>query len=350
MRQEKKKTIEQSNPSRRWVIKTLAASAGTVVWHSSLPKRWIKPIIESIVLPAHARSSTPITSTKNIKVIDFHLHLESGDSSTETIKVSGNGVLQGAVIETRLNVVFNAYHVPSITKVEMLNGSSVKQRLLVAVPNAFVSSAFAQEIACSKATTVTVHTDGTFSTEEAILSCGPGIVQVLGTVSQEGGEEGSPAATSVLSIPGCKEEQKEEENDDKDNEVEAEKENNASDDELEEDEKTNCSPEKYVVTLGGKDRYDVQLRETGGTWASPGQSITVPSGMSFQLQNLNLIMVRYTGVATMCEGGEQVVLAEKIELLSLEIQEITSESIDIAAVELVVTAPPGQDPYPADTV
>ncbi|XOF35257.1 MAG: twin-arginine translocation signal domain-containing protein [Candidatus Electrothrix sp. YB6] len=58
---DKNKEIKTSGyTTRRRVLKTLAAGAGAAVWHSSLPQTWVKPIIESVVLPVHAQTSAPL--------------------------------------------------------------------------------------------------------------------------------------------------------------------------------------------------------------------------------------------------------------------------------------------------
>ena len=42
---------------RRGALKKLLAGGGVVVGSSALPSEWTKPVIESIVLPAHAGMS-----------------------------------------------------------------------------------------------------------------------------------------------------------------------------------------------------------------------------------------------------------------------------------------------------
>jgi len=47
-------TDKKSNDSRRKLLKSLAVGSGAVVAGKSLPESWSKPVINSIVLPAHA--------------------------------------------------------------------------------------------------------------------------------------------------------------------------------------------------------------------------------------------------------------------------------------------------------
>ena len=49
------------HPDRRHVLKII--TIGGVATTLLLPSRWTKPIVESIVVPAHAQASPPATST-----------------------------------------------------------------------------------------------------------------------------------------------------------------------------------------------------------------------------------------------------------------------------------------------
>lgn len=55
------KTVRQGE-GRRGALKKLLAGGGVVVGSSALPSEWTKPVIESIVLPAHAGVSGPVTT------------------------------------------------------------------------------------------------------------------------------------------------------------------------------------------------------------------------------------------------------------------------------------------------
>jgi hypothetical protein len=46
---------------RRDALKMLAASAGAVLGAAALPAKWMKPVVETGVLPVHAQSSNTIT-------------------------------------------------------------------------------------------------------------------------------------------------------------------------------------------------------------------------------------------------------------------------------------------------
>lgn len=57
-------TDKKSSESRRKLLKSIAAGTGTIVVGKSLPENWTKPVVNSVMLPAHAQTSvcTPIAS------------------------------------------------------------------------------------------------------------------------------------------------------------------------------------------------------------------------------------------------------------------------------------------------
>jgi len=50
-------TDKKSNDSRRKLLKSIAAGSGAVVAGKSLPESWSKPVVDSVMLPAHAETS-----------------------------------------------------------------------------------------------------------------------------------------------------------------------------------------------------------------------------------------------------------------------------------------------------
>ncbi len=51
-------TDKKSNDSRRKLLKSIATGSGAVVAGKSLPESWIKPVIDTVLLPAHAQASS----------------------------------------------------------------------------------------------------------------------------------------------------------------------------------------------------------------------------------------------------------------------------------------------------
>ncbi|HHD63393.1 MAG TPA: twin-arginine translocation signal domain-containing protein [Desulfobulbaceae bacterium] len=54
----KKQTLVSVNPSRRKALKKIAAG-GAVAGILALSGKWSKPVVDSIILPAHAQATNP---------------------------------------------------------------------------------------------------------------------------------------------------------------------------------------------------------------------------------------------------------------------------------------------------
>lgn len=74
----------KNQKSRRKLLKSIAAGSGVIVAGKQLPESWKRPVVDSVLLPAHATTScvTPYAGT-----------YESGRSSRATISRC-NGVVQ----------------------------------------------------------------------------------------------------------------------------------------------------------------------------------------------------------------------------------------------------------------
>jgi hypothetical protein len=60
-------TDKKSNESRRKLLKSIAAGGGAVIAGKSLPENWTKPVVDSVMLPAHAQTSV---CTLTMEVLD----------------------------------------------------------------------------------------------------------------------------------------------------------------------------------------------------------------------------------------------------------------------------------------
>ena len=58
-----------SDKSRRKLLKSIAAGSGAIVAGKSLPDSWSKPVVDSVMLPAHAQTSCT-TSTDEYPASD----------------------------------------------------------------------------------------------------------------------------------------------------------------------------------------------------------------------------------------------------------------------------------------
>ena len=87
-------TDKKSSESRRKLLKSVAAGSGAIVAGKSLPESWSKPIVDSVMLPAHAQTSLfSSCSAGSIDSVDDDnegvVILFDGVSSCSLITVSG---------------------------------------------------------------------------------------------------------------------------------------------------------------------------------------------------------------------------------------------------------------------
>ena len=50
-------TDNKSSENRRKLLKSIAAGSGAIVAGKSLPENWARPVVDSVILPAHAQTS-----------------------------------------------------------------------------------------------------------------------------------------------------------------------------------------------------------------------------------------------------------------------------------------------------
>ena len=56
-------TDKKSSESRRKLLKSIAAGSGAIVAGKSLPDKWTAPVVDTVMLPAHAQTSPAPTTT-----------------------------------------------------------------------------------------------------------------------------------------------------------------------------------------------------------------------------------------------------------------------------------------------
>jgi len=56
-------TDKKSGESRRKLLKSIAVGSGAIVAGKSLPDKWTAPVVDSVLLPAHAQTSPAPTTT-----------------------------------------------------------------------------------------------------------------------------------------------------------------------------------------------------------------------------------------------------------------------------------------------
>ena len=52
---------------RRELLKTIAAGSGVVIAGKSLPESWRRPVVDAVMLPAHAVTSARVFSGNNLQ-------------------------------------------------------------------------------------------------------------------------------------------------------------------------------------------------------------------------------------------------------------------------------------------
>lgn len=62
-------TEEKSSESRRKLLKSIAAGSGAIVAGKSLPESWSRPVVDSVMLPAHAQTSLISCSPDPLTVV-----------------------------------------------------------------------------------------------------------------------------------------------------------------------------------------------------------------------------------------------------------------------------------------
>ena len=70
----------KSNESRRKLLKSIAAGSGAIVAGKSLPESWSKPVVDSVMLPAHAQTSDPCGALTITQILYLTNTIQCGDT------------------------------------------------------------------------------------------------------------------------------------------------------------------------------------------------------------------------------------------------------------------------------
>ena len=91
-------TDKKSNDSRRKLLKSIAAGSGAVVAGKTLPESWSKPVIDSVMLPAHAVTTTeaPVCGDSVVANTTYITSSTFGGTTEATNATMTNGVYQEA--------------------------------------------------------------------------------------------------------------------------------------------------------------------------------------------------------------------------------------------------------------
>ena len=71
-------TEKKSSESRRKLLKSIAAGGGAIVAGKSLPDKWTAPVVDSVLLPAHAQTSPTPTTTAAPITTNYYCYIDAG--------------------------------------------------------------------------------------------------------------------------------------------------------------------------------------------------------------------------------------------------------------------------------
>ena len=99
-------TDKKSIESRRKLLKSIAAGSGAIVAGKSLPDSWSRPMVDSVVLPAHAmtsltESSGPAGDIQNAKLETDSLFAKAVDSLVPEAQANGTTIDDSQVCVTQ---------------------------------------------------------------------------------------------------------------------------------------------------------------------------------------------------------------------------------------------------------
>ncbi|MCI5126472.1 MAG: hypothetical protein D3925_18840, partial [Candidatus Electrothrix sp. AR5] len=183
------------NQARRKTIKKLVIGAGALAGYSMLPEKWTKPVVEQIILPAHAQTSgitlvNPLTLT-----------LLSGTQSSATVSIRVSGAVHPPTANRAVFLVAQRGLVGGTTRhPSLIPEKNILQEAVATVQDFLVSEAVAAEPCPQLTQQVTSGGDGSFSADFEI-GCGPGITSVSATATLSASS--ANAAEGILLIPAA---------------------------------------------------------------------------------------------------------------------------------------------------
>jgi len=99
----------KSNKSRRKLLKSLSAGGGALVVGKSLPESWSRPVVDSVMLSAHAQTSpgtptpTPTPTPTTLTPLTFLLEADGSDTGLSCGATLALGVLYRARLQINPN-------------------------------------------------------------------------------------------------------------------------------------------------------------------------------------------------------------------------------------------------------
>ena len=87
-------TNKKSNDSRRKLLKSIAAGSGAVVAGKALPESWSKPVVDAVMLPAHAETTNELCGDS---VVSNTTYTQSSVYTSDTVESSSTAATNGTM-------------------------------------------------------------------------------------------------------------------------------------------------------------------------------------------------------------------------------------------------------------
>ncbi|MCI5132389.1 MAG: hypothetical protein D3904_12940 [Candidatus Electrothrix sp. EH2] len=169
-RNDRERNVPESR-ERRTAMKKIAVGVGALAGISALPDKWTAPIVEGIVLPAHARTSAHLVICP-----DLTLTLLDGTQSSEAVAVRVQGCVTPATGGVRILLEVQGSLAAAVAAETSRQPEGLFEQVLSAAGDILVSEAMAAECTEIGGSALT-DAEGDFSADFDI-PCGPGIQSV----------------------------------------------------------------------------------------------------------------------------------------------------------------------------
>lgn len=124
----------QKQEKRRKALKSILAGSGAVVTATVLQDKWSRPVVESILLPAHAQTSqalavsfavSGIASLDNNELLDFFVPTAHAGVSIRTTTTTTTAAPTTAALPATKNVCINIVGASAAVQVTIQGGSAL---------------------------------------------------------------------------------------------------------------------------------------------------------------------------------------------------------------------------------
>jgi hypothetical protein len=164
-----------SDKSRRKLLKSIAAGSGAIVAGKSLPESWSRPVVDSVMLPAHAQTSL-LQYSEEILDVDPCDGATSGTAQTTSIDFDVTGITP-ASSGTLIATISGDIGDPTETYTVSIEGTSLGQVGPGPSDGSTISETFTIDLSVLQAAAVDGTITITFTPDatggENPINCGP---------------------------------------------------------------------------------------------------------------------------------------------------------------------------------